>query len=135
MAEQPKRPTQEPDRAAGIPTQPPCITLEPIPNLDVDSVNAEFQMEVRQTGPEETGGATNGWFGLNISGSGSVTSNDEARDTDHASKYHVDTTVQEHPEPEGLSRLLEILSDSLDPAAPHGAEDTAKTADRGADEP
>lgn len=131
MAEQPKRP----DRRTGQPPQPPRITLEPIPNLDVDSVNAEFQMEVRQTGPEETGGTTNGWFGLNISVSGSVTSNDEGRDAGHASKYHVDTTVQEHPEPEGLSRLLEILSDSLDPAAPHGAEDTAKTADRGADEP
>lgn len=125
MAEQPKQPGREPDR----------ITIEPIPDLDVDSVNAEFQMEVRETGPEEAGGATNGWFGLNMSISGSVTSNHEARGTDPTSKYHVDTAVQKQPEPEGLSRLLEILSGNLDPTAPHGAEDTAKTADRGADEP
>lgn len=98
----------------------PMLAIVPIPNLQIDEVNILFDMEVKQEKKDELSqdmdvsaskGACVGVFKASISGS--VSSHESnTRNPDESKKYHVDVRATETPE--GLSKVLEVLSAQID---------------------
>jgi hypothetical protein len=103
--------------------QVPLLAIVPIPNLQIDEVNILFDMEVKECEKSESsldaGGSFSasvgiGPFRVSISGSVSVHQSN-TRSTDNSAKYHVDVRAANHGTPEGLSRVLDILSAAAAP--------------------
>jgi hypothetical protein len=103
--------------------QVPLLAIVPIPNLQIDEVNILFDMEVKECEKAESsldaGGSFSasvgiGPFRVSISGSVSVHQSN-TRSTDNSAKYHVDVRAANHGTPEGLSRVLDILSAAAAP--------------------
>jgi hypothetical protein len=103
--------------------QVPLLAIVPIPNLQIDEVNIIFDMEVKECEKAESsldaGGSFSasvgiGPFRVSISGSVSVHQSN-TRSTDNSAKYHVDVRAANHGTPEGLSRVLDILSAAAAP--------------------
>lgn len=102
----------------------PMLAIVPIPNLQVDEVNILFDMEVKQSERSEsstdlgatiTGSANFGIFKVSVSGSVSSHSSN-TRSSDNSAKYHVDVRATNHGIPEGLARVLDMMSSSLAPS-------------------
>lgn len=104
--------------------QVPMLAIVPIPNLQVDEVNVTFDMEVKES--EQSEKATDASaslsgsgkiFGFNVSVSGSVSSHSSnTRSSDNSAKYHVDVSAANHGAPEGLARILDIMSVNVAPS-------------------
>lgn len=147
---------------AGDPTKPPALppmeTVEldvpllaivKIPSLSITTVDITFDMEVKNTvksaSSEDKQGsfsadASVGWgpFSLKVHVQGSVATHQEnTRETDQSAKYHVAVHAEDKGMPEGLSRVLDMMMQSIAPtsitaaassggggAAPQGGSDT-----------
>lgn len=103
----------------------PMLAITPIPNLQVDEVNVMFDMEVKQSERDssETSASASttvsrkGLFAPSFSVSGSVSAHStHTRSTDNSAKYHVDVRATNHGTPEGLARVLDMLSANVAPA-------------------
>lgn len=110
----------------------PVLAIVNIPNLMVDEVDITFDMEVKSS---ETSSETNdsqgsfsanakvGWGPLSVTAkvSGSVSSHKEnTRSSDNSAKYHVNVHASQAGTPEGLSRVLDIIQDSVAPKSVEG---------------
>lgn len=94
-------------------SQDTLISIVPVPNLMVDTVDIVFDMQGRsqESSKESTDiGAGAGWVTANIKGS--IASHVEnTRESDRFAKYHVNVHSKESGTPEGLKRVLEMLAE------------------------
>lgn len=107
----------------------PVLSIVNIPNLMVQSVDVTFDMEVKssvssQQTSDKSGTldahAKLGWgiFSLDVTIKGSVSSHESnTRSSDNSAKYHVSVQARQAGTPEGLSRVLDILSTAVQPSA------------------
>lgn len=102
----------------------PMLAIVPIPNLQIDEVNILFDMEVKESSTDKSsmeaqagirGTANFGIFKVSVSGSIS-THKENTRSTDNSAKYHVDVRATNHGTPEGLARVLDMMSANVAPA-------------------
>ena len=102
----------------------PILSIVPIPNLQVDQVGITFDMEVKESEQSETStdasaavSGSGSIFGFKVSVSGSVSSHSSnTRSSDNSAKYHVDVSATNHGTPEGLARILDIMSANVAPS-------------------
>ena len=105
----------------------PVLSIVPIPALMVDNVTVDFEMEVKSCfSSKETqdmsakadASAKLGWgiFSLDVHFQGSVASHQEQqRQSDNSAKYNVHVQASQHGMPEGLAKVLDILSTAVAP--------------------
>jgi len=105
----------------------PILAVVPIPNLQVNNVDVSFDMEVKNSTSEtdksskKAGLSANMSFGYGpISGgvkiSGSISaSHENTRKSDNSAKYHVEVNAKNFGVPEGLARVLDLMSQSAAP--------------------
>jgi hypothetical protein len=105
----------------------PFISIVSVPTLQVTEVDINFMMEVKSSFSEATkdaksgtvsvaGGGGLGPFSVKAKVQGSVaTSKDTQRSSDNSAKYDVSIKARQSGTPEGLSRVLDILQQSIAP--------------------
>ncbi|MDI1312055.1 DUF2589 domain-containing protein [Prosthecobacter sp.] len=105
----------------------PMLAIVPIPNLQIDSVDITFDMEVKSSTSEKSSkdsegsfsaDAKVGWgcFSLSVHVEGKVASHQEnARSSDNSARYHVEVHAKNAGMPEGLSRVLDIMASAATP--------------------
>ena len=101
----------------------PKLAIVNIPSLKVKKVNIDFEMEIKQKSKDEskTEAELKAEFGYKSSFSpfsakitGSVsTSKQTTRSTDNSAKYSVKVEAEDDGMPEGLSRVLTMLSNII----------------------
>ena len=114
------------EKTEEIQVEVPLLAIVPIPNLQVDEVNVLFDMEVQKSEGQEAakgeeGGmsATAYWSPYKVSINGSVSSQEHnPRSSDDSAKYHLDVRADEHGTPEGLQRVLDMMSEAVPPLEP-----------------
>ncbi|NDA62477.1 MAG: DUF2589 domain-containing protein [Chitinophagia bacterium] len=111
----------------------PILGLVPIPGLLIDDVEIEFSMEVHSTSSSQTQHSEKQessnkkhkkdnlnpqlqeWLNeetLQINGNLSST-NKTSRSTDNSAKYHIKLSAKQHQVPEGMARILDMMSHSI----------------------
>lgn len=105
----------------------PLLAIVPIPNLQVDTVDVVFDMEVKSSTSSKSSSDTSGqfsakakvgWgpFSATVNVSGSCASHKEnTRSSDNSAKYHVEVKAKNFGIPEGLARVLDIMSEAAKP--------------------
>jgi hypothetical protein len=105
----------------------PLLSIVKIPTFGVDEANITFDMEVKSSTTEEkssdksgelegSAGLRVGPFHMDVKIKGSVACHEKnTRTTDNSAKYHVDVHAKDFGMPEGLARVLDILSTSMAP--------------------
>jgi hypothetical protein len=105
----------------------PMLSIVPVPNLQVDTVDVTFDMEVKsseqhkdsndkEAALDATGSGRIGPFNLSVTVHGKVATHQEnTRSSDNSAKYHVGVKATNHNMPEGLARVFDILSSSIAP--------------------
>ena len=101
----------------------PLLTVVNIPNLKVKKVDINFEMEVKEQTASKTNIDTNTefdiktkswWSPVTAKVSGSVsTKHEHTRNTDSSAKYSIKVQAEDDGPPEGLSRLLTMLSNII----------------------
>lgn len=105
----------------------PMLAIVPIPNLQIDTVDITFDMEVKSSFQEKT--AENrevafeaelsgriGPFSVRVKVNGSASSSKETtRSSDNSAKYHVAVHATNHGMPEGLQRVLDMMAKATAP--------------------
>lgn len=128
-----ERPSTSPD-GEGIGTEKvnlsvPLLSIVKVPTLAVDDVNVTFDMEVKSSvrsekkldkslGVDAKMGLKAGPFTADVSIKGSVSSHESnTRSSDNSAKYHVQVHAKDTGMPEGLAKVLDILSSASAPAS------------------
>ena len=101
----------------------PMLAVVPIPGLQLDEMNVFFDMEVKQSahinGTSEIGAGISGGLGFGMAKvciNGSVSSHKEnTRSSDYSAKYHVDIRATNRGMPEGLARVLDMMTANTAP--------------------
>jgi len=85
----------------------PLLAVVPLPNLAVEEVNVDFQMEVTLTSKTDSVGDKEG----EVTICGKVTSSaSQTRETNQSAKYHINVKAARQETPEGLARILDIMA-------------------------
>lgn len=100
----------------------PFISIVSVPTLQIDDVDITFDMEVKSSFAEVSDNQKSGstsvkgnWF-VKAKVEGAVSSSKETtRTSDNSAKYHVHVSAKQAGTPEGLSRVLDILQQSVEP--------------------
>ncbi len=112
----------------------PFISIVSVPTLQVQDVDVSFNMEVKSSFSESTksdrkaafeaeGSGRIGPFKVRVKVQGSVSSSKETqRKSDNSAKYAVRVTAKQQGTPEGLSRVLDILQQTIAPVPSSGAQ-------------
>ncbi|WP_245162277.1 DUF2589 domain-containing protein [Campylobacter ornithocola] len=107
--------------------QAPLLAIVKIPNLTIDTLDITFDMEVKSTEESKESSDKNGTldasaslgfgcFKAKVSVKGSISSHKEnTRKTDTSAKYHVELNARNDGMSEGLSRVLDIIQNSIQP--------------------
>lgn len=101
----------------------PLISLIPTPTLYVDHVDVDFQMEVTDTNvnkssttAETSTNASAGFWRVKAEISGKVsTARENTRTTNQTAKYQVHVSASQQPQTEGMSKLMDILTNCVVP--------------------
>lgn len=105
----------------------PILGLVPTPALFVKSVDIDFSVEVKAATTEKESSSSSttaeasvggGFFGISLGAkmSGSLASQKEnTRSTDHSAKYAFKIRAEQANPPETLSRLLDLLNQTIEP--------------------
>ncbi|WKE64079.1 DUF2589 domain-containing protein [Gallaecimonas kandeliae] len=105
----------------------PFISIISVPTLQVDNVDVSFNMEVKSSYSESnksdraaafsaSGGGSIGPFKVSVKVSGSISSSSQSqRASDNSAKYAVRVTAKQTGTPEGLSRVMDILQQTIAP--------------------
>lgn len=105
----------------------PMLAVVPIPNLQIDTVDISFSMEIRESVVESSESDTRTERGRGegeeeIEGSERVTIFGQAathqqntRTSDNSAKYNVEVRATNHGMPEGLLRVLDMMASSVAP--------------------
>ncbi len=107
--------------------QTPLLTVVKIPSLSITDLNITFDMEVKTSQEEKSSDDKSGsldaeasfgfgCFKAKVNVKGSISSHKEnSRKTDTSAKYHVELQAKDDGMPEGLSRVLDIIQNSIVP--------------------
>lgn len=107
----------------------PLLAIVNVPALSIEMVDITFDMEVKssessqstndKTGElDATAGLKIGPFSMNVKIKGSVSCHESnTRSSDNSAKYHVQVRANQQKTPEGLSRMLDILSGAIAPSS------------------
>ena len=111
-----------------IKVQAPFLGLVPLPNLLIDDVQVDFQMEVTATETSTEKSSTEGSSSANANfkfgcfGGGSVnvsgkvsSSRENTRSTNQTAKYQVHVSARQQRQTEGLSKLMDIMASCVEP--------------------
>lgn len=123
-----QRPVEGSLTPQNIKVQAPFLGLVPLPNLMIDDVQVDFQMEVtatettteKKTDEASTNANANFKFGcfgggsVNISGKIS-SSRENTRSTNQSAKYQVHVSARQQRQTEGLSKLMDIMASCVEP--------------------
>ncbi|MFC0118955.1 DUF2589 domain-containing protein [Pseudoalteromonas xiamenensis] len=105
----------------------PFISIVSVPTLQVTEVDVNFMMEVKSSFSEQTkddrqasfeaeASGRIGPFSVRVKCQGSISSSKETqRKSDNSAKYDVTVKARQTGTPEGLSRVLDILQQSIAP--------------------
>jgi len=105
----------------------PLLAVVKVPTLSITRVDITFDMEVKSSSAsketEDKSGkfsadAKVGWgcFSLKVHVEGSVATHKEnTRSSDNSAKYHVEVHAEDKGMPEGLARVLDIMSQAITP--------------------
>ena len=117
-----QRPIQGSPTPQDVTVQVPFIGLVPLPNLLIDDVQVDFQMEVTATetstekSSTEGSSSTNCFGGWSVNVGGKVSSSREnTRTTNQTARYQVDESNRQQRQTEGLSKLKDILASCVEP--------------------
>jgi len=103
----------------------PLLSIVSVPSLAIREISVDFQVEIKTSSrvsaskkkdASVAASASGGWgpFRAKVEVSGSVSSQrDRTRSTDTSSKYQISVSAEDRGPPEGLSRLLEVLTESI----------------------
>lgn len=103
----------------------PLLAIVKVPTLSITRVDITFDMEVKSSSASKeskdkegkfSADASVGWgcFSLKVHVEGSVATHKEnTRSSDNSAKYHVEVHAEDSGMPEGLSRVLDIMSQSI----------------------
>ena len=105
----------------------PLLSVVKIPTFGVDEANITFDMEVKSSTSSESSKDINaslegsagvgiGPFKVDVKIKGSIACHEKnTRSTDNSAKYHVDVHAKDFGMPEGLARVLDIISTNMVP--------------------
>ena len=123
-----QRPIEGSTTPQDIKVQAPFLGLVPLPNLLIDDVQVDFQMEVTATesSTEKSGtegsSSANANFKFGCFGGGSVnvsgkvsSSRENTRSTNQTAKYQVHVSARQQEQTEGLSKLMDIMASCVEP--------------------
>lgn len=115
----------------------PLLGLVTTPNLLIEDVHIDFQMEVTmaETTKEKTDteasvkAAYKGWFGFSAEVQGKVSSSREStRSTNQTAKYQVTVNARQQRPSEGMSKLMDLFASCVEPIEAKGAPAPTPTA-------
>lgn len=117
-----QRPIEGSTTPQDITVQAPFIGLVPLPNLLIDDVQVDFQMEVTATETSteksntEGSSSTNCFGGWSVNVGGKVSSSRENTcSTNQTARYQVDESNRQQRQTEGLSKLKDIMASCVEP--------------------
>ena len=123
-----QRPIEGSTTPQDITVQAPFIGLVPVPNLLIDDVQVDFQMEVTATETSTEKSSTEGSSSANANfkfgcfGGGSVnvsgkvsSSRENTCSTNQTARYQVDESNRQQRQTEGLSKLKDIMDSCVEP--------------------
>lgn len=123
-----QRPIEGSDMPQEIKVSAPFLGLVPLPNLLIEDVQVDFQMEVTATekstdnSSKEASTNANANFRFGCFGSGSVnvsgkvsSSRENTRSTNQTAKYQVHVSARQQRQTEGLSKLMDIMASCVEP--------------------
>lgn len=105
----------------------PLLAIVNVPALTIDKVDVTFDMEVKssmssesksdkQAELEANAGLKIGPFSMDVKIKGSISCHESnTRSSDNSAKYHVEVHASQQKTPEGLSRMLDIISSAVAP--------------------
>jgi len=105
----------------------PLLAVVKVPALAIDDVDVSFDMEVKSSESskeiddkkgelEANAGLKIGPFHMDVKIKGSISSHKEnTRSSDNSAKYHVQIHASQGDLPEGLSRVLDIVTTAITP--------------------
>ncbi len=104
----------------------PLLACVPIPNLQIDTVDIDFTMEVKSSESSSSSSDSEaamegsaeygfGFFKVKVKVSGKTSSHKEqTRSSDNSAKYSVKVRATNHGMPEGLARIMDIFAEAAD---------------------
>src|SRR5574344_2545402 len=117
-----QRPIEGSTTPQDITVQAPFIGLVPLPNLLIDDVQIDFEMEVTATETSteksntEGSSSTNCFGGWSVNVGGKVSSSRENTcSTNQTARYQVDESNRQQRQTEGLSKLKDIMAFCVEP--------------------
>lgn len=117
-----QRPIEGSPTPQDITVQAPFIGLVPLPNLLIDDVQVDFQMEVSaietltEKSSTEGSSSANCFGGRSVNVSGKVSSSREnTRSANQTARYQVDESNRQQRQAEGLSMLKDIMASCVEP--------------------
>ena len=117
-----QRPIQGSPTPQDVTVQAPFISLVPLPNLLINDVLVDFQMEVTATETSTEKSSTEGSSGANCFGGWSVnvggkvsSSRENTCSTNQTARYQVDESNRQQRQTEGLSKLKDIIDSCVEP--------------------
>ena len=118
-----------------IEVQAPFLGLVPLPNLLINDISIEFQMEVnattasKNTESKEAALKAEASFKFGAIASGKVevqgkvsSSQENTRSTNQTAKYQIRVSARQQPQTEGLSKLMDILASCTAPLSVGGGK-------------
>ncbi|MCH3917631.1 MAG: DUF2589 domain-containing protein [Spirochaetia bacterium] len=98
-----------PENGESMEIKAPVLALVPLPELAIEEMNIDFQMEVTATDKVEQEDREE-----QVAVSGKVTSSATGtRETNQSAKYQIHVKAKKQEPPEGLSRILDLLATSV----------------------
>lgn len=107
----------------------PLLAIVNVPALSIDVVDVTFDMEVKSSTSSESSrdksgeleadaGLKIGPFSMNVKIKGSIACHEKnTRSSDNSAKYHVQVHASQQKTPEGLMRMLDIISSAVAPSS------------------
>lgn len=107
----------------------PLLAIVNVPALSIDTVDVTFDMEVKSSTSSESSSDKNGEleanaglkigpFSMNVKIKGSIACHEKnTRSSDNSAKYHVQMHASQQKTPEGLMRMLDIISSAVAPSS------------------
>jgi hypothetical protein len=118
MFERPRQNEQGEVYMEEVHLQVPLLAIAPAPNLQIDSMDVDFNLEIRSVSAEsEEGIHKTAVAEDHVQLNGATASHREhTRKTDKSSKYHFELHATNHGVPEALARIVDLMASGV---APH----------------
>lgn len=109
-----QRPARDGGKTDSVFIQAPLLAIVPVPNLAVEEVDINFQMEVTSTAKTQSTEQEDGGQAVTVCGKVSSGAG-QTRETNQSAKYQIQVKARRQETPEGLSRILDVLAAAVTP--------------------